>query len=291
MAAALLLVAGCVAPAQKGPPVNQLVERGYEFLAKGSERLERGCFEDAARDYSLAFQDFQATDHLGGMAQALNNLAVSLLHLGDDGKAELFAKRALDLNRILGHDPGQAANLSVLGGVHLSRGEEGDAVRLLTEALKRAESGPAALRAKIHNDIAVALMRTGKMKDARGHLDAAARLDPGSAAVELNLGRMAQQTGENAAAEAHYKKALSIDRKRGYSPGIAADLTGLGMLYLEADRRGEAAEVLARALALRELLNQVKKADELRDVLKSAGMETGPRERGEGEELPPPACR
>ncbi len=288
---ALFFVWGCVAPQPKGPRENPLVARGIEFLAKGSERLDRGCFSDAAGDFTLAYQDFQASDHLGGMASALNNLAVAHLNLGDDQKAELFASRALALNRNLGDPLGQAANISVLGGVHLSRGEDGDALKLWNDALKSAKNGPAPLRARIHNDIGVALMRAGKSKEAKEHLDTALGLTPNSAAVHLNLGKVARASGQDSRAEELYKKALDIDRESGYAPGIAVDLTELGTLYLETKRREEAAELLARALALRELLNQDARADELRELLSRAGMEVRiPGERETNVE-PPPACR
>ena len=85
-------------------------------------------------------------------------------------------------------------------------------------------------------------------------------------------------------------KALALDRKEGYTPGIAADLTVLGNLYLKMDRKFEAAETLARALGLRTLLNQKDKADAIREDLRRAGLDVGAPTHEVGEEEIPPAC-
>ncbi|GMQ79620.1 MAG: hypothetical protein BMS9Abin03_046 [Thermodesulfobacteriota bacterium] len=287
----LLMVWSCAAPSKKESAENFMVKRGTNLLTKGSRHLEKGCFKEAAVNFTLAYQDFQALDHLPGMAQALNNLAVSLLEVEETEKAELFASRALAINRSLGDSLGQAANLSVLGKVHLSRREDEDARRLWQEALDKAKRGSAELRSKILNDLSVALMHAEKIEEARMHLNQALALNLDSAAVHQNLGKVAELSGHLSKAEKYYLKALAIDRKEGYTPGIAADLTVLGNLYLEMDRKPEAAETLARALGLRTLLNQQDKADAVRKALRSAGLDVGASTHEVGEEEIPPACR
>lgn len=287
----LLMVWSCASVSNKERSQNFMLKRGTNLLAKGDGYLEKGCFKKAAANFTLAYQDFQASDHLPGMAQALNNLAVSLLGVEETEKAELFASRALVINRSLDDSLGMAANLSVLGKVHLSRGEDEDAQRLWQEALDKAHKGSAGMRSKILNDLGVALIHAEKIEEARAHLNQALALNPDSPAVHQNLGKVAELSGHLSMAEKYYLKALALDRKEGYTPGIAADLTVLGNLYLKMDRKPEASETLARALGLRILLNQKDKADAVREDLRGAGLDVGVSVHKAGEEEIPPACR
>jgi tetratricopeptide (TPR) repeat protein len=287
----VLFVSSCAAPSKKEGAENFMVHRGQQLLAKGSLHLDRGCFTEAAADFTLAYDNFQASDHLPGMAQALNNLAVCLLELQETEKAALFASRALAINRTLGDFSGQAANLSVLGKVHLIKGEDKDALNLWREALDKAHKGSAKLRGKILNDLGVAFMHVGQLKEAQTYLSRALDLNPDSPAVHLNLGKIAELSGHLSKAENHYLKGLTLDRKNGYTPGIATDLTVLGKLYLKMDRKPEAAEILARALGLRGLLNQKDKVDALREDLRRSGLEVGRPVRELGGAEIPPACR
>ena len=287
----LLFVSGCAGPSQKQRAENFRVHRGHQLLAKGSLQLDRGCFNPAAADFTLAYYDFQASDHLPGMAQALNNLAVCLLELGKAKKAELFASRALAINRSLGDASGQAANLSVLGKVYLIRGDDKEALHFWQKALDKAQKGPAELKGKILNDLGVAFIHAGHIKEAQTHLNRALELDPDSPAVHQNLGKIAELSGHLSDAESHYLKALAIDRKEGYTPGIATDLTVLGKLYLKMNKKPEAAEILARALGLWALLDQKDKADALREDLKHAGLEVEAPVRALGGEGIPLPCR
>ena len=116
-------------------------------------------------------------------------------------------------------------------------------------------------------------------------------MDPDSPAVHQNLGKIAELSGHLSDAESHYLKALAIDRKEGYTPGIATDLNVLGKLYLKMNKKPEAAEVLARALGLWALLDQKDKADALREDLKHAGLEVEAPVRALGGEGIPLPCR
>ncbi|MGA8181528.1 MAG: tetratricopeptide repeat protein [Desulfobacterales bacterium] len=285
----IFLVSSCAGPSKKEGAENFMVRRGHQLMAKGSLQLDRGCFRQGAADFTLAYDNFQASDHLPGMAQALNNLAVCLLELQETEKAALLASRALTINRSLGDASGQAANLSVLGKVHLIRGEDKAALRLWQEALDNARNGSQELKGKILNDLGVAFMHAGQIKQARTHLNLALDLIPDSPAVHQNLGKIAELSGHLSTAENHYVKALEIDRKKGDTPGIASDLAGLGKLYLKMDRKSEAAEILARAIGLRVLLSQKDKADALREDLRRAGLKVAvpAGEPGGVEYLPP----
>ena len=287
----ILFVSSCAGPSNKEDSENFMVHRGQQLLAKGSLYLDRGCFTEAAAEFTLAYHNFQASDHLPGMAQALNNLAVCLLQLQETEKAELFASRALAINRTLGDFSGQAANLTVLGKVHLIRGEDKDALHLWREALDKAHKGSAELKGKILNDLGVAFIHTGQLKEAQTHLNRALGLNPHSPAVHLNLGKIAELSGQLSKAENHYLKALALDRKEGYTPGIALDLTVLGKLYLKMDRKPEAAKILTRAMGLRALLNQKDKVDALREDLRHSGLEVGLEAHELGVEEIPPSCR
>jgi tetratricopeptide (TPR) repeat protein len=141
------------------------------------------------------------------------------------------------------------------------------------------------------NDLGVAFIHIGQIQEAQTHLNQALTLNPDSAAVHQNLGKIAELSGHFLEAENHYLKALGLDRKEGFTPGIAADLTVLGNLYLKMDRKPEAAEILARALGLRILLNQKDKADAVRENLRRAGLEVGESTHEPAGEEMMPACR
>jgi len=287
----LIMLWGCASSLKKDSAENSMVRQGTYLLAKGGRYLENGCFKNAAANFTLAYQNFQASDHLTGMAQALNNLAVSLLGMAEFEKAERFSSRALAINRSLGDFPGQAANLSVLGKVHLINGEDEDARRLWQQARNLSRKGSAELRSNILNDLGVAFMRAEKIEEARTHLLQALDLNPYSAAVHQNLGKLAEHTGNFSMAEEYYLDALARDKKKGYAPGIAADLTVLGNLYLKMDRKPEAAEILSRAISLRILLNQKDKADAVREDLKLGGLEVAGSTQEVDEVDISPACR
>lgn len=173
----------------------------------------------------------------------------------------------------------------------MSKGEDKDARRLWQEALNKARKGSAELKSKILNGLSVACIQTDKMDEARIHLNQALALNPDSAAVHQNLGKVAELSGNFSMAEKYYLKALMIDRKKGFTPGIAADLTVLGSLYLKMDRKPDAAEILARALGLRTLLNQKHKADAIREDIRRAGLDAGSSTSEVSEEVISPACR
>lgn len=99
-----------------------------------------------------------------------------------------------------------------------------------------AEAGPsdAQRRARMHYEVAIDRMRTGRNPEAIGELLQAVRLDPGDANVRLALAEAYRRGGRVAETEQHLKAALAID------PDFQAAHLNLSGLYIQLERYEEA---------------------------------------------------
>lgn len=89
-------------------------------------------------------------------------------------------------------------------------------------------------RARVHYELAIDRMRTGRNPEAIGELLQAVRLDPADANIRLALAEAYRRGGRVAETEQHLRAALEID------PGFQAAELSLSGLYLQLDRYEEA---------------------------------------------------
>ena len=199
-----------------------------------------------------------------GLAQA----ASSHYALGDYDLAAVLAQRSLDEFLVLGDPSGQSLALRWLGLAELARGEIDRARERLERGLELAESGST-------SDRRAALHALGEFERDAGNVDRAAALlgealrlalDAGvtghAASIEHGLGDTALVSGDAAAAELHYRRALSSGRDLGLTTLVVVCLAGLASV---AARRGEreragrlwgASEAFQRAMGMRSLPGQ-----------------------------------
>lgn len=135
----------------------------------------------------------------GAETAALLEQATAAQQAGDLNGAET-ACRAL-----LGHDPGNARALELLGLVALARGEPGAAVESLGRAADRAPDS-----APVHINLGNACHAAGRHDRALACYERAMALAPENPLAYLNAGILLHQTRGPAAAVGYYQLALSL---------------------------------------------------------------------------------
>ena len=216
-------------------------------------------------------------DTLGRQDDLQASLAINVGKLWFDqaeyGRALEHYERALDLRRTAfgPDDPQVAETLSLLGHVHLARGERKEALARFEQSLAVAEKalGPA------HPKTAVALDETGRVLLELGepkralerHQTALARLEAAVgtehrlvATVLVNLGNAHATLGDPRAALVQHRRAESIVlRTLGPAhPRLALVWTSIGNALIDAGDYREALAPYRRALALQETVYGAK---------------------------------
>lgn len=121
-----------------------------------------------------------------------------------------------------------------LGSAELENGNFPAAERWLKEAVAEAPGNPAPRQI-----LGVVYLLTGRPAQARQEFEAGAAADPSSAGMQLDLGRAAEAVGDLAAAEAAYRRALTL------SPGLYRVHYLLGALLSRQHRTDEAKAEMA----------------------------------------------
>jgi Flp pilus assembly protein TadD len=135
------------------------------------------------------------------------NLGATLARAGRIEEATREFRTALQLDPAAGD-----ANLN-LGLLLLHRNQPAEAIELLQKASAiLPESALARITlAEAHHRLGLALAQTGRMVEAKPHLQEAVRLQPDSPELRSNLGNVCLQTGDIATAIAEYETALRLD--------------------------------------------------------------------------------
>ena len=187
---------------------NALLNLSLEMILSGMLRvIEAGNVKQAWIDYYSSFVLFLRPDILAKLKDIKVSLADESFSraygLIQEGKAEEALKRVHDF---LERHP------LVWNGWFLL----GWALRIL----KRWTDGEAAFRKALElggdnsdtrNELAICLMETGNIADARGELEAALSEDPKNVKIISNLGVLAARAGEKDKAAAFFRTVLEID--------------------------------------------------------------------------------
>ncbi|MCL6519808.1 MAG: tetratricopeptide repeat protein [Armatimonadetes bacterium] len=164
-------------------------------------------------------------------SEALANLGVSYLSLGDVKEAEKRLEEALEV------DPDFAYAHVNLGTALAMQGRMEEAANHFLEALRIYPSSVEA-----HSNLGSILAMQGKFDEALRHFAEAAHLNPNSAEVLNNLGNVLAKLGDlNGAAES-YSKALKIN------PRFSQAHASLGNILMQQGRINEAIEHFESAL-------------------------------------------
>jgi ATP/maltotriose-dependent transcriptional regulator MalT/DNA-binding SARP family transcriptional activator len=217
-------------------------------------------------DFAAAVRHFEAAVAGSAHAEALQGLAYSLLRMGETGRAEETAEKALAL---AGSDPGLSARiLNTLSIVRYRTDRTDEAIAGWQEALARAR------QARDEHLTRMIAHNLGLPHAARGDLlratecfriltsDSSPRVGPEEGTAYLNLARIATLRGELAQAARLLDDAWEIQRKWGLR-GLAADVLEAEANLLRESGDAAAGERYAAARAAYVELGQTEPLDSL----------------------------
>ena len=179
---------------------------------------------DIAQARALAEQSlslFREADDKGGIAHALNLLAIITADQGQYEHAVAHAQESLALFQAIGHKPGTGSVLNELGIIAAEQGDYARATALYEQSLAvRQDAG-----------------------DIRG-----------IAASQTNLARLAREQGHFARAAALYERSVALFRELGGKSDLAAALNNLGEMARLLGDYVRAAALSGESVALRRTL-------------------------------------
>ncbi len=179
---------------------------------------------DIAQARALAAQSlslFREADDKGGIAHALNLLAIITADQGQYEHAVALAQESLTLFQAIGHKPGAGSALNELGIIAAEQGDYARATALYEQSLAvRQDAG-----------------------DIRG-----------MAASQTNLARLAREQGHFARAAALYERSVVLFRELGGKSDLAAALNNLGEMARLLGDYTRAATLSGESVALRRAL-------------------------------------
>jgi CHAT domain-containing protein/Tfp pilus assembly protein PilF len=203
---------------------------GLAWSAKGDREKAEQQYEEALR----LWQDLGASRD-----EAVTRFNLALFHRGvDPDKAVQEVSRALELNRALGDQAGQAINLVVLGGIYRDQGELTRAYDLLQQALILArETKDPVSEVGALQMIAGILLRRGELQQAielhtqvvEAYARAGDREQEGVALSNLAVANL--YFGETEAALEYLHQALQISRELGNPEREAFHLRDIGWVH------------------------------------------------------------
>lgn len=198
------------------------------------------------------------------LGASLSDLALVRTDLGELDSAEALYNEALALMRAAYGErhPHVATVMNNLARLLQTRRQNTEALALLREALaiRRETLGERHPNVGLAlNDLGLALVETGDVEEAeeayRQALDAYGADHPWRASTVYNLGRIAEQRGEYAVAEAHYRETLAAQRAY-YGEDHDRISVGLNRLGIVLHRQGRMDEAEAHLRLALEILHK-----------------------------------
>ncbi|HYV48658.1 MAG TPA: serine/threonine-protein kinase [Myxococcaceae bacterium] len=225
---------------------------------------KRGDFGEALKQYKriLEIDKRSLGEKHPWVATDLTYLGMVLLDQGEHREALEALRRALDIKeKAFGPENSNlASTLNNLGDALLDAARPEEALEQYRRALRL--KGPNELHLSFtHQGLGWALLRLGRWKDARTHLEQALQIrtriqgaeSPLAGETLSCLGDALRGEGRRAEAASRYQQALGI-LERGYDaqhPDVAYPLTGLGELRLAEGSPASAIPLLERAVQIR----------------------------------------
>ena len=236
-----------------GVPPEQLVR-------EGSQSFQQGAFEDAARQWRAAADEYKQTNQPLRQSDALTALAQAYLALGHYTKAAQQLELALALIQPSGDRLRTATVMGALGHVYLESGQQQGAADYLAEGLALAKQlNNQTLEAIIQNNLGT--LHAWQRKDTEAlaaftesrKLAAAAQLPQVEAQATLNVGKASLKLGRIPEARSFLTQAEERLRAMPPSHDKAYGLITLGLEYAElgvrvADEREHLLALAASAL-------------------------------------------
>jgi len=264
-----LLFAACGTGPQPLPP---RLEEATVYAEKGLAAFRNGCIDEAEGFFLASLEIHRSLDDREKVGQDLNRLSVLYAAQGRTEEALASLDQAEYINRSRNQVSALYANLLnrsriyIKAGQWASAGKALDEARLLSPLGEEELSSWFALKGYWH-------LEQGQIDDAIREFEEARKrsrpeASPGAAAaLELHLARAYQAMGRLADAFAHAQRALDLDKKVAYAPGIGEDLVLLSILAEQTDRLDLAADFAERAFYVHYYLGHEVKVRELLKTL------------------------
>lgn len=274
-----------------GPRLTALTARDPEdprlWFERGKLAILRGEARLAVDDHLVrALVGFKRGDDAYGEAETVNALGIGYGRLGRTADAAEQYRRAIALRRQLGHRRGLATSLRNLANVLGLTGDIDAAAAALGEARTlNVALGDRAAHAAVDNELGLLAEERG---DFPGALDAYRRAlrvwqedgDTHGAAEALNnIGYASYQLGGYADAQVYWQQAADAYAALGEGTGTVRTLQNLGLLATARGRWREAQSLLQRSLDRAEAEQMVEEAAVSRRNLAELALQQGHPDR------------
>ena len=248
--------------------------------------LSSGDLNEAERLYRRALSTFRSIGNQEGVAVALSNLTTVEWLRGQYADSRRDAESVLAIRRDLEDSHGVAWAEANLGEILADHGDIDEALRLEGEAFAIAQqAGYRDYVLYAHYALAHTLDISGKLAEARTHLDSALALsremsDPSNTAGRLDdRARLSLEQGDLEAADRDAREALELQQKAGFRQEAAQTDLILARLRNDQGRFGQARDLAGIDLAAARAQHLPPEEADARAVLAGALLGLGQKDR------------
>jgi len=260
---------------------TRMVEAGSRRYL-GNVLLFRSDYAGAKVCYDQALEIYREIGDRRGESGTLNNLAIVARSQGDFAASKVHHEQALSIKRKTGDRWGEGASLNGLGLVFADQGDYASARIYLEQALRIfREMGDRQSEGHTLNDLGLFSLCVGDYTRAKACLKQALAIfckvgdRRGECTALLDRSLLFYYLGDNQAAWEHSQRALLIAQDLGVRSCEGYALTRMGYASEGSGNLEEAEAAYRDALALRQELNQLNRAMEVRAGLVRVSLAQG----------------
>jgi tetratricopeptide (TPR) repeat protein len=273
----ILLVFACGGTSVKKTPGAS--HDGMKELGKGIGWYQKGCYHKSLEHFNRANELFAASDHLSGIAMAMNNIGNVYRLMGDAKSARLFFDEAYTIYSDLNQPEGSVQALANKAALLIDGDtfEEAETVIQQAESISKA-SGIVSI--SLLNNKGVLLTKKKDFTAAENVLMQALSIaTPESsrtiATVNASLGNLHTERGDYEQALQYLNNALEIDRLENFRIGLADDLAAIGTVYYLQNRYDLALKNFQRSIKIHALYGNQEKVKDIKEVMEDAAEKAG----------------
>ncbi len=237
----LFLISGCSSHPVKYIPVQ--IKTGDEFLVRGNTCLGEGKYSKAGKIFIKAYKNYSLNDNLIGCGSSLTGLATALFNQGREKESFLVLQAAEKYFIQSGKVKEQETFLTTKALMLIKNNQLEKAGKIL--------AGINVSTTRLYIARAFLNLKLGNTDQAFNFLTKVNKEDLESNSFYFyTLGLVLLEKEDFSACEKNLKKALDIDKARGNSPDIAADLYALFCLKKKEKEMNTALDYLMRAFKI-----------------------------------------
>jgi tetratricopeptide (TPR) repeat protein len=248
-------------------------------LGKGIGWYQKGCYHKSLEHFTRANELFAASDHLAGIAMAMNNIGNVYRRIGDAKSASLFFDEAYTIYSDLKQQGGAVQALANKAALFIDENafEEAETVIQQAESIAT-DSGIVSI--SLLNNKGVLLTKRKDYTAAENVLKhALSAATPESfrsiATVNASLGNLKMERGAYEQAVKYFNKALEIDRAADFRIGLADDLTAIGTVHYLQKNYDLALKYFQRGIKIHALFGNQEKVKHIKGMMEEAAEKTG----------------